>query len=102
MPEEGADYVVRYYKLPKPFICGEVMVCDSKDCVKGAKVTLKCQCCGDSYETETDFFGDFQFKYLKQGCTYTVKAEVPGYQAAEVQVVLDEAKNLGVITLEKA
>lgn len=102
MPEEGADYVVRYYKLPKPFIAGEVMVCDSKDCVKGAKVTLTCKECGKTFETETDFFGDFEFKYLVKGNTYTVKAQVPGYQAAEVTVTLDEAKNLGVITLEKA
>lgn len=102
MPEEGADYVVRYYKLPKPFICGEVMVCDSKDCVKGAKVTLTCECCGKTMETETDFFGDFEFKYLEKDATYTIKAEVEGYQAAEVKVTLDEAKNLGVITLEKA
>ena len=42
-PAEGADYVVRYYKLPKPFIAGEVMLCDSKDCLKGAKVTLTCR-----------------------------------------------------------
>lgn len=101
-PEEGADYVVRYYKLPKPFIAGEVMVCDSKDCVKGAKVTLTCKDCAKTMETETDFFGDFEFKYLVKDAEYTVKAEVPGYKSAEVTVKLDEAKNLGVITLEKA
>ena len=101
-PAEGADYVVRYYKLPKPFIAGEVMLCDSKDCLKDAKVTLTCQKCGKVVETSTDFFGDFEFKYLKKDMTYVVKAEYPGYKAAEVTVKLDEAKNLGVITLEKA
>ena len=101
MPEEGADYVVRYYKLPRPFICGEVMVCDSKDCVKGAKVTLTCKECGKVMETTTDFFGDFEFKYLVKGNTYTIKAEVPGYLPKEITLVLDEAKNLDVITLEK-
>jgi Fe-S-cluster-containing dehydrogenase component len=99
--EEGADYVVRYYKLPKPFIAGEVMVCDSQDCVKGAKVTLTCKECGKVFETETDFFGDFEFKYLTRGNTYTIKAEVPGYKPKELTVVLDEAKNVDVITLEK-
>ena len=99
--EEGADYVVRYYKLPKPFIAGEVMLEDSVDCVKGAKVTLTCKECSKVYETETDFFGDFEFKYLKKGATYTVKAEYPGYAAKEVTVVLDAAKNLGEIVLSK-
>ncbi|MGN1004469.1 MAG: carboxypeptidase-like regulatory domain-containing protein, partial [Oscillospiraceae bacterium] len=65
-------------------------------------VTLTCQKCGKVMETETDFFGDFEFKYLVKGNTYTIRAEVPGYKAAEVTVTLDEAKNLGVITLEKA
>lgn len=101
MPEEGADYVVRYYKLPKPFITGEVMVCDSEDCVKGAKVTLHCLDCGCTETAETDFFGDFQFKYLKAGAKYEVTAEVEGYQPKTVEVKLDKATDLGVITLEK-
>ncbi len=101
--EEGADYVVRYYKLPKPFLAGEVMVSDSADCVKGAKVTLTPSCKhGTVRQTETDFFGDFEFKGLRLNGTYTVRAEVPGYQPKEVTVTVDEAKNLGVITLDKA
>ncbi|MCD7852835.1 MAG: hypothetical protein LUG15_02480 [Oscillospiraceae bacterium] len=100
--ENGEDYVVRYYKLPKPFIAGEVMLCDSPDCVKGAKVTIQCEQCNWKQETETDFFGDFEFKYLKQGRTFTVTAEYPGYKAKSVTVMVDEAKNLGEIVLEKA
>jgi len=100
MPEEGADYVVRYYKLPKPFIAGEVMLSDSAECVEGAKVTCKC-CCGDVAETVTDFFGDFEFKGLKAGGKYEITASVEGYQSKTVTVELDEAKDLGVITLEK-
>ena len=100
--ENGEDYVVRYWKLPKPFIAGEVMLCDSPDCVEGAKVTLKCRECGKALETNTDFFGDFEFKYLTKGHSYTVKAEYPGYLPKEMTVMLDEAKNLDVITLDKA
>ena len=99
-PEEGADYVVRYYKLPKPFVAGEIMVCDSEDCVEGVKVTLTSEC-GCQMETTTDFFGDFEFKYLKKDAKYTIKAEAEGYKPYEAEIVVDEAKNLGVITLEK-
>ena len=99
--ENGEDYVVRYYKLPKPFITGEIMLEGNTECIKGAKVTLTCKVTGKVYETETDFFGDFQFKYLKQGATYTLKAEYPGYKAQECEVTVDKAKDLGVITLGK-
>ncbi len=98
--EEGADYVVRYYKLPKPFITGEVIGAD-KECLEGAKATLTCKKTGKTMETTTDFFGDFEFMYLKRDGEYTVKVEAPGYKAQEVEVKLDEAKNLGTIALEK-
>lgn len=100
--DKGQDYVVRYWRLPKPFITGEVMLCDSEDCVKGAKVTIRCPHGNWSEETATDFFGDFQFKYLKQGRTYLVRAEYPGYQPKELEVTLDAAKDLGVLVLDKA
>lgn len=99
--DNGEDYVVRYYKLPKPFIAGEVMLADNPDCVKGAKVTLTCKDCNKVQTTETDFFGDFEFKYLKKGASYVVKAEYPGYAAKEITVTLDAAKNLGEIVLSK-
>ena len=98
--KEGADYAVRYYKLPKPFITGEVLLCDSADCVKAAKVVCKCSC-GCVKETETDFFGDFEFRDLKKGSTYEVTASYPGYKDKTVTVTLDEATDLGTVTLEK-
>ena len=50
---------------------------------------------GDVYKRQ-------EFKYLVKGNTYTIKAEAPGYQPKEITVVLDEAKNVDFITLEKA
>ncbi len=100
--EEGADYVVRYYKLPKPFITGEVLCADQPDeCVKGAKVTCKCVDSGEVFETETDIFGDFEFKYLVLNYTYEVTCEVEGYAPKTVSVKLDKATDLGTIILNK-
>lgn len=102
MPEPGADYVVRYYKLPKPFIAGEILLADKPgECVEGVKVTLKCSESGEERVTETDFFGDFEFKYLKKDGEYTVKTEYPGYAAYEASIKVDRARNLGEITLVK-
>jgi len=101
MPEPGADYVVRYYKLPKPFITGEILCADKpNDCVAGAKVVLERD--GKAVaETVTDFMGDFQFLRLEKGAAYTVRANVPGYAEYTSKVVIDTAKNLGTIVLSK-
>ena len=101
-PKEGADYVVRYYKLPKPFIAGEILREDLPDeCVEGAKVTCTCTDCGEVLETKTNFLGDFEFKYLKPGRTYQITTEYPGYAPQTIEITLDEAKDLGTIVLKK-
>lgn len=93
--DEGADYVVRYYKLPKPFIAGEVTNEDESECIPEKKVTLTEKSTGNITITETDFMGDFWFKYLKKDESYTV--EVEGCEPFDV--VLDEAKNVGVVAI---
>ena len=91
---EGSEYKVFMYKLPKPFIAGEVIKADG-ECAGGVKVTCTCNKCGKVYEAVTDFFGDFQFLRLEQGNSYTVQVE----GAEAIEVTLDEAKNLGTIKL---
>lgn len=93
--EEGADFVVRYYKLPKPFIAGEVTNADESECIPEVRVALTEMSTGQITITETDFMGDFQFKYLKKDEDYIV--EVDGCEPFEVH--LDEAKNVGVVAV---
>jgi hypothetical protein len=50
-------------------------------------------------ETETDFFGDFEFKGLSKGTDYTLKAAFDGYFPEEMTVRTNSSKNIGVITL---
>lgn len=91
---EGLDYKIYYYKLPKPFITGEIIDADG-ECAKGVKVTLTAKSDGKVTEQNTDFFGDFQFLRLKNDEEYTVQIE----GLAPIDVVLDEAKDLGTISL---
>ena len=102
MPAPGADYLVRYYKLPRPFIAGEIVFEDKPDlCCGGAKVILE-QGGATFAETATDFLGDFQFTGLEKGAEYTVKISFPGYGGRTIDVSLDSAKNLGEIALRRS
>ena len=101
MPQPGADYVVRYYKLPKPFIAGEILCSDKPgECCEGVKVVLERD--GKAVaETVTDFFGDFQFLWLEKGASYAVRVSLPGYAEFKTAVAVDSAKNLGTIVLSR-
>jgi len=102
MPEPGADYLVRYYKLPRPFIAGEVLLADKTDeCCGGAKIALE-RAGAQTSETSSDFLGDFQFKDLEKGAKYTVKVSYQGYAPQAIDVTLDKSKNLGTIILKKS
>lgn len=89
----GPGSVVRYYKLPKPFIAGEVTNADESECLQEVRVTLTDKKTGQMTVTETDFMGDFWFKYLKKDGDYVVN--VDGCNPIEVH--LDKATNLEVI-----
>jgi len=92
---EGEDYSVLYYKMPKPFITGEVANADGSACLKDVKVTLTAKKSGASCDTVTDFFGDFEFLGLDKDEEYVVAVD----GAEPVEVVLDAAKDLGTIRI---
>jgi Fe-S-cluster-containing dehydrogenase component len=102
-PEFDTKPVVKYIDLPKYFIAGEVMLADKpKDCVKGARVTLRAaDGTGETMTAETDFFGDFEFKGLGKNKDYVLKAEYEGYSPAEMKVRTNSSKNLGEIVLSR-
>lgn len=102
LPELEVKPRVKYVGLPKIFIAGEVLLADKpKDCLKGAKVTLKPMNNEGAMVTTTDFFGDFEFKGLAKNQEYVLTAEYEGYAPVEVTVRTNVSKNLDVITLVK-
>ncbi len=101
-PEFGTNPRLLYRELPAPFITGEVLCADKPDeCVEGAKVTCKNVETGEVRETTTDFLGDFEFKFLTARQTYEITCEVAGYQPKTITLVLNAARDLEVITLDK-
>ena len=100
-PQLGLGPAHYYRRLPKPFICGEVICSACGEDIKGAKVTVTCQESGKVYETETDFLGDFEVRGLPTNKFFTVKIEKEGYQAKELECRTAAAVNLEEIYLEK-
>jgi tetrathionate reductase subunit B len=64
-PEAGTKSRVYYKGLPKKFIGGTLYDSAEKEVIIGAKCTLKDNESGETFTTETDNFGDFWFKDLK-------------------------------------
>lgn len=101
-PEFGTNPRILYKNLPQIFVTGEVLLSDQmSDCCEGAKVTCTNTVTGETVETSTDFFGDFEFKNLTPGVPYTVTCSFEGYQTAVISVKTDQAKDLKEIILEK-
>lgn len=99
-PEFETKPAVKYISLPKPFVAGEVILSDKQDeCLRGAKVTLMDNAGDVVMETETDFFGDFEFKGLSKGNDYALKAMFEGYFPEEMTIRTNGSKNVGIITL---
>jgi Fe-S-cluster-containing dehydrogenase component len=99
-PEFGARPVTKYIGLPKPFIAGEVLLSDKQgDCLRGAKVTLHVKEEKESIATETDFFGDFEFKDLARDTDYVLQVEYDGYLAKELIVRTNASRNVGELVL---
>jgi Fe-S-cluster-containing dehydrogenase component len=99
-PEYGANPVMKYACLPKPFIAGEVVLADKLgETAIGAKVTLQAKGDKKILTAETNFFGDFEFKDLAKDAEYLLKAEYEGYLAKEVTVRTDASLNVGELVL---
>ena len=101
-PEEGTKPRILYKDLPQVFVTGEVLLADHMDdCCSGAKVLCRNIKTGETKETVTDFFGDFEFKFLEHNAEYEITCSYEGYKDKKATVTLDKAKDLQQIILEK-
>jgi hypothetical protein len=93
---------VYYIGLPRRFIAGAVYDSQEKECVGGAHVTLTNLQGGEKLSAQTDSYGDFWFKGLKEG-DYSILVEKKGYQSHMLGPV-DASKrdvNVGTINVFK-
>lgn len=93
----GLNEKVSYIGLPKKFVAGTVIFGDKQECASGIEVTINHN--GETKNTMTDGFGDFEFDGLPASEEFIVKITVDNYTPQELKVVTKVDVYLGEIFL---
>ncbi len=98
-PEYGTSPTVKYFGLPKKFVVGEVVRRDFPgECAEGVKITLEGG--GQTIESRSDSYGDFEFEGLEKNTDYRVGIDLDGYASMVIEVYTQTDVDLGEIVLE--
>jgi Fe-S-cluster-containing dehydrogenase component len=98
-PEAGTKSRVYYKHLPRKFVGGTLYDPVEKEVIIGAKCTLKDDASGEEFTTETDNFGDFWFRGLKDDRQFTLTMEKNGKAHKVEGILTDKDLSLGDIPL---
>lgn len=100
-PELGAKPRVYYLNIPKKFIAGTVYDPVEKEIIEGAVCTLT-GAEGATYTVTTDGFGDFWFRGLADGATYSLTITAEGFAPKTFESITTvKDVNLGDIPLTR-
>ena len=97
------DSSVKYLNIPTIFLAGTVYQPKELDevCV-GAKVKLTCKETGETWETETNYFGDWEVEWLPKNKNIDIVIEAPGYKSAAYSAKTDADHYVDMTYLVKA
>jgi hypothetical protein len=98
-PEAGTQSRVYYKHLPKKFVAGTLYDPVEKEIIIGASCILVGKETGETHTTETDTFGDFWFRGLKDDGTYTLTIEKGNRQLVIDNIVTSKDLSLGDIPM---
>lgn len=101
-PLAGQETNVVHLNIPSVFLTGTVYYPqeDEEVCV-GAKVVLTCGETGEKWETETNYFGDWEVEWLPKNKNIDIAISFKGYKQAEYTAVTDSDHYVGMTYLEK-
>ena len=99
-PLEGQETNVKWLNVPTVYLAGTVYLPKELDEVcAGAKVKLTCRETGEHWETETNYFGDWEVEWLPKGKTVDVTIEAAGYKPLQRSALTDGDHYLGMAYL---
>jgi len=99
-PEANTKSRVYYKHLPRKFVGGTLYDPVEKEVIIGARCTLKDDESGEAFDAETDNFGDFWFRGLKDDRTFTLTLEKDGKNHTVSNIVTDKDLSLGDIPMK--
>ena len=81
---EGMNTQVVHLNVPSAFLAGTVYMPEEEEevCI-GADVKITCEECGCTYETKSNWAGDWEFEDLPKGKSWTVEISYPGYKSVK-------------------
>jgi len=101
-PLEGQETNVKWLNVPTVYLAGTVYLPKELDEVcAGAKVKLTCRETGETWETETNYFGDWEVEWLPKGRTIDVVIDAEGYRPVQYTAMTDADHYLGTAWAEK-
>ena len=90
---------VHYLGLPKRFVAGAIYDPEEDECIQGATINLTNSETNESFTTESDYFGNFWLRKLKEG-TYLLSITKDGYEPKEIgSISTKKDVNVGDIEL---
>ena len=79
---EGQETNVKWLNVPTVYLAGTVYQPKELDeVIPGAKVKLTCRETGETWETETNYFGDWEVEWLPKNKNIDIVIEAGGYKA---------------------
>jgi tetrathionate reductase subunit B len=99
IPGIDVKHRVHYLNLPKKWVAGTLYDPVEKEVVIGAKCTLTEKESQNSFTVDTDNFGDFWFRELKDNTVYSLTLAKDGKTVKFDSIITEKDVNLGDIPL---
>lgn len=100
---EGMKTNVVHLNVPTVFLAGTVYYpAEVEEVCAGAKIKLTCSETGETWETETNYFGDWEVEWLPKNKSIDVEITFAGYETAKCSAVTDKDHYVGMTYLAKA
>ena len=101
---EDLDTNVVFLNIPSRFLAGTVAYPkELEEVAIGAKVKVTCEECGKTFETVTNWAGDWEIEDLPEGKSFTVEIEMDGFKPVKYTGERTDVDHyVGITYLEKA
>jgi Fe-S-cluster-containing dehydrogenase component len=102
-PLEGIKTNVVHLNVPSVFLAGTVYYPkETEEVCVGAKVKVTCRETGETWETETNYFGDWEIEWLPKNKNMDIQISFDGYRPAAYAALTDTDHYLDMTYLVKA